>query len=87
MYYPLTYCSSYYTVIDVLSVLPDFKIESDPVKGDVDLEGMQWKPLSERKTDKIGSMATVVMSPDERGWHSTVTLNNLVLVFGGFQYM
>ena len=75
------------TIDDMLSVIGDFKLETKPILEDIDLDGMQWKTLEQRPTDRIGSTNVCLFSPDEKGWHSTVKLSaNLVLVFGGLKY-
>jgi hypothetical protein len=75
------------TINDMLSVVGDFKLETQPVLEDIALDEMQWKALEERPTDKIGATNVCLFSPDERGWHSTTRLStNLVLVFGGLKY-
>lgn len=75
------------TINDMLSVMGEFKLDTKPVLEDIDLNGMQWKALEERPTDKIGATNVCLFSPDERGWHSTIKLTaNLILVFGGLKY-
>ena len=54
---------------------------------DIDVNSMQWNPLDQRPNDKIGSSPVALSAPSERGWHSTVELDEkYILVFGGFRY-
>ncbi|RYG98598.1 hypothetical protein EON65_51240 [archaeon] len=53
---------------------------------EIDLEHMQWLPLPEERSDKLGAEAVKLFVPDKRAWHSTVNIDDrYVVVFGGFQ--
>jgi hypothetical protein len=49
-------------------------VESEVDKVDVDIHSLQWGPLEQRLSDRIGVSAFSLFAPDERGWHSCVML-------------
>jgi hypothetical protein len=54
---------------------------------DVDIHGMQWYRLEQRKSDKIGGVNLSLFSPKDCGWHTCVNLNNsYLIIFGGLRY-
>lgn len=75
------------SIDDILNVVGELKIDTKPVLDDIDISTMQWNALEQLLSDKIGSTDLCLFAPDERGWHSTVSLNpKLIVVFGGFKY-
>lgn len=62
------------------------QIEPDIFIEDIDIAHMHWEHLEERLSDKIGDRKVKLFTPDDRGWHTCVSLGNRYLViFGGFR--
>lgn len=75
---------------DVLGVIEsvEIKLKTKTVEEDIDIDGLKWGMLESRLSDKIGGTYLSLSMPSERGWHTTITLDNerLVVVFGGFRF-
>ena len=73
------------SVLGVLS--DDLSLTTKAVHDDIDVDSMQWNRLEQCLADKIGATPVLLFAPDERGWHSTVEINEkYILVFGGFSF-
>ena len=47
---------------------------------EIELKSMQWSRLEQRLSDRIGTSEYSLFAPDERGWHSCVTLKVAILI-------
>lgn len=49
------------------------------------LEGMMWQPLEQQALDKIGGDDIALYSPGDRIWHSSISLSDYLIVYGGLK--
>ena len=60
--------------------LPPPDANDDDRADEIEVQSMQWSRLEQRLSDRIGTSEYSLFAPDERGWHSCVSLKVVVLL-------